>query len=70
MPETTKTFANMEILQGADYEIIITLDSATTGKTYVMMVRKDFILQDDMNYFMIHGTYLFKFETTLFLCEK
>ena len=42
MPETTKTFANMEILQGADYEIIITLDSATNGKTYVMMVRKDF----------------------------
>ena len=32
----------MEILQGADYEITITLDSATTGKTYVMMVRKDF----------------------------
>ena len=42
MPTTTKTYANMEILQGADYEIIITLDSATTGKTYVMMVRKDF----------------------------
>ena len=32
----------MEILQGADYEMTITLDSATTDKTYVMMVRKDF----------------------------
>tara|TARA_R110002012_G_C11624810_1_gene609351 strand:- start:1416 stop:1832 length:417 start_codon:yes stop_codon:yes gene_type:complete len=42
MPETTKTYANIEVLQGADYEMTITLDSATTNKTYVMMVRKDF----------------------------
>lgn len=42
MPETTKTYANMEILQGADYEIILTLDTPTTNKSYIMVVRKDF----------------------------
>lgn len=42
MPETTKTYANMEILQGADYEITLTLDTPVTGKSYIMVVRKDF----------------------------
>jgi hypothetical protein len=45
MPETTKTYANMEILQGADYEITLTLDTPTaspSNKSYIMIVRKDF----------------------------
>jgi hypothetical protein len=42
MPETTKTYANMEILQGADYEIIITLDNEVADKTYLLIIRKDF----------------------------
>ena len=42
MPETTKTFANIEILQGADYEMTITLDSATTNKSYMMTICKDY----------------------------
>jgi len=57
MPETTKTFANMEILQGADFEMIITLDTPTkiydangnldstygsAGKGYMLTICKDF----------------------------
>ena len=42
MPETTKTFANIEILQGADYEMTITLDSATANKSYMMTICKDY----------------------------
>jgi len=42
MPETTKTYANIEILQGADYEMTLTLDAITTGKSYLMTIRKDF----------------------------
>ena len=32
MPETTKTYANIEILQGADYEITVTLDNNTVDE--------------------------------------
>ena len=42
MPETTKTFADMEILQGADYTMTLTLDDTTNDKTYLMVVTKDF----------------------------
>jgi hypothetical protein len=42
MPETTKTYANIEILQGADFELDITLDTPTANKNYIMIVRKDF----------------------------
>jgi len=44
MPETTKTYANMEILQGADYTITITLDDAsnTLNKNYLLTISKDF----------------------------
>mgnify|MGYP006097325587 FL=1 len=42
MPETTKTFADMEILQGADYDMTLTLDDTTNNKTYLMVVTKDF----------------------------
>lgn len=42
MPETTKTYANIEILQGADYQMTLTLDSPTTNKSYLMTIRKDF----------------------------
>ena len=42
MPETTKTFANIEILQGADYEITVTLDDNTDGKSYMVTICKDY----------------------------
>ena len=42
MPETTKTYANIEILQGADYQMTLTLDAATASKSYLMTIRKDF----------------------------
>jgi len=54
MPETTKTYANMEILQGADYELIVTLDAPTrfydnsgnlidnAGKSYMVTICKDY----------------------------
>lgn len=42
MPETTKTYANIEILQGADYQMTLTLDSETDQKTYIMTIVKDF----------------------------
>ena len=42
MPETTKTFANIEILQGADYEMTVTLDSVTDAKSYMVTISKDF----------------------------
>ena len=42
MPETTKTYANIEILQGADYEITVTLDGNTDTKSYMVTIVKDF----------------------------
>ena len=54
MPETTKTFANIEILQGADYELTVTLDAPTryydnggnliddAGKNYMVTICKDY----------------------------
>jgi len=42
MPETTKTYANIEILQGVDYVMTLTLDDTTNNKTYLMVVTKDF----------------------------
>ena len=42
MPETTKTYANMEILQGADYEITVTLDDNTDNKSYMVTICKDY----------------------------
>jgi hypothetical protein len=42
MPETTKTFANIEILQGADYELTVTLDNNTDSKSYMVTISKDF----------------------------
>jgi len=47
MPETTKTYANIEILQGADYEMTVTLDSATTNKSYMLTICKDYIGSTD-----------------------
>ena len=42
MPETTKTYANIEILQGADYEITVTLDANTNDKSYMVTICKDY----------------------------
>jgi len=42
MPETTKTYANIEILQGADYEITVTLDGNTDTKSYMVTIVKDY----------------------------
>ena len=42
MPETTKTFANIEILQGADYQVTVTLDDAVTNKSYMVTICKDY----------------------------
>lgn len=42
MPETAKTYANIEILKGSDFEMEIELDEVTTNKSYIMIVRKDF----------------------------
>jgi hypothetical protein len=42
MPETTKTYANIEILQGADYEITVTLDDNTDSKSYMVTICKDY----------------------------
>jgi len=42
MPETTKTFANIEILQGADYQVTVTLDAAVTNKSYMVTICKDY----------------------------
>ena len=47
MPETTKTYADMEILQGADYNMTITLDSATTNKSYLLTICKDYTGSSD-----------------------
>jgi len=49
MPETTKTYADMEILQGADYDMTLTLDSATANKSYMMTVRKDYTGSSDFS---------------------
>ena len=42
MPETTKTFANIEILQGADYQVTVTLDAAVANKSYMVTICKDY----------------------------
>ena len=42
MPETTKSYADMEILQGVDFDMDVELDSATTSKSYLMFITKDF----------------------------
>ena len=42
MPITTKTYANLEILQGVDYEITISLDTSTLNKSYMLTISKDF----------------------------
>tara|TARA_R100000005_G_C4986207_1_gene194506 strand:- start:439 stop:864 length:426 start_codon:yes stop_codon:yes gene_type:complete len=42
MPETSKTYANIEILQGADYEITVTLDNNTDSKSYMVTIVRDY----------------------------
>ena len=44
MPETSRTFANIEIKQGEDYELVITMDSTwvTTNKSWQCRIVKDF----------------------------
>lgn len=42
MPETSKTYANIEILQGADYEITVTLDNNTNSKSYMVTIVRDY----------------------------
>jgi hypothetical protein len=43
MPEATRSYANIEFLQGADYVLVITMDSGTafTNKTYRATVVRD-----------------------------
>ena len=44
MPEESRTFANLELKQGEDYELVITMDSgySTLNKTYQAKIVKDF----------------------------
>ena len=42
MPTTTKTYANIEVLQGVDYKMTLTLDNPTTSKSYLMTIVKDY----------------------------
>ena len=47
MPETTRAFANMELVQGADYELVVTMDedynfTSPTTRTYQATIVKDF----------------------------
>lgn len=44
MPETSRTFANIELKQGEDYELVITMDSSWTvsNKTYSANIVKDY----------------------------
>ena len=42
MPETTKTFADMEVLQGADYVMTLTLDGDTSDNNYLLTICKDY----------------------------
>jgi len=44
MPETTKSYSNLEILQGAQYETTFTLSTghSVSEKSYVATIRKDF----------------------------
>ena len=44
MPETSRTFANIELKQGEDYELVITMDSSwvTTNKTWAANIFKDY----------------------------
>tara|TARA_Y100000310_G_scaffold306272_1_gene347241 strand:+ start:433 stop:816 length:384 start_codon:yes stop_codon:yes gene_type:complete len=43
MPESTRTFANIELKQGENYELVITMDSTwvTTNKTWSANIVKD-----------------------------
>ena len=55
MPETSRTFANLEIKQGEDYELTIAMDSGytTANKTYRARIVKDFdgtILYSELDY--------------------
>ena len=49
MPYTSKTYADMEILQGADYEMTLTLEGDTTGKQYLLSIAKDFVASTDFS---------------------
>tara|TARA_R100001530_G_scaffold97632_1_gene67877 strand:+ start:956 stop:1369 length:414 start_codon:yes stop_codon:yes gene_type:complete len=47
MPETARAFANMELVQGADYELVVTMDAlysftSPNTKTYRATIVKDF----------------------------
>ena len=44
MPEASRTFANLELKQGEDYELVITMDSgySTLNKQYQARIVKDF----------------------------
>jgi|19_taG_2_1085344.scaffolds.fasta_scaffold06845_3 hypothetical protein len=44
MPETTKSYSNLEIIQGSDYEIVITMDDTHqwNDKKYRVTIVKDF----------------------------
>ena len=44
MPETSRTFANIELKQGEDYELVVTMDSSwvTTNKTWSANIVKDY----------------------------
>ena len=44
MPEASRTFANLELKQGEDYELVITMDSgySTLNKSYQARIVKDF----------------------------
>ena len=44
MPETAKSYSNMEIIQGSDYELVITMDDTHewNNKKYRVTIVKDF----------------------------
>ena len=44
MPETTRAYANMELVQGSDYQLVVTMDASYdfTNKTYQATIVKDF----------------------------
>ena len=47
MPETQREFANMELVQGSDYELVVTMDAnyhftSSATKTYQATIVKDF----------------------------
>ena len=45
MPETTKSYSNLEILQGAQYETTFTLSTghSVSSKSYVATIRKELL---------------------------